>query len=58
MKLLKKLRKTVVKSMIRRQKQRQPFSKGRLAVWGHKMTVTSVNKDVDIDGLNEKKAKS
>ena len=33
MKLLKKLRKTVIKSMIRRQaKQRQPFSKGRLAV--------------------------
>ena len=31
---LEKLRKTVVKSMIRRQaKQRQPFSKGRLAVW-------------------------
>jgi len=33
-KLLKKLQKTAVKSMIRRQaKQRQPFSKGRLVAW-------------------------
>ena len=44
----------MVKSMIRRQaKQRQPFSK--VSRLGHKMTVTSVNKDVDIDGLNVKK---
>ena len=29
--------------------------KGKVSRLGHKMTVTSVNKDVDIDGLNVKK---
>ena len=29
--------------------------KGKVSCLGHKMTVTSVNKDVDIDGLNVKK---
>lgn len=30
--------------------------KGRVSRLGHKMTITSVNKDVDIDGLNVKKS--
>ncbi len=36
-------------------KQQQPFSKGKVSRLGHKMTVTSVNKDLIIDGLNVKK---
>ncbi len=49
----------MVKSMIRRQaKTTTTLFKGKVSRLGHKMTVTSVNKDVDIDGLNVKRSRA
>lgn len=56
MKLLKKLQKTAVKKYDSKTGETTTtLFKGKVSRLGHKMTVTSVNKDVDIDGLNVKK---
>ena len=51
MKLLKRLQKYDSKTG----ETTTTLFKGKVSRLGHKMTITSVNKDVDIDGLNVKK---